>query len=211
RAQPVRGQASGRGLGPAPPARGVGAPGRPASLAAHRSPGAGCAQPCLAKGRTGDRSCPDPRLCSAGIGNWSGAGGPLIGDDPAGSGRWSGASCTTSFSRWRGDEGWGYRRIVGELRKLGHCCSNLTVRNVLRRRGLEPAPRRSPRTWREFVRQHADQMLATDFITVDTVWLSRLYVLFFVEVGSRRVHLAGSTYNPTAEWVVQQARNLAWK
>jgi putative transposase len=100
---------------------------------------------------------------------------------------------------------------VGELGKLGHRCSNLTVRKVLRRHGLEPAPRRSQRTWREFVRQHADQILATDFFAVDTVWLTRLYVLFFVEVGSRRVHLAGSTYNPTAEWVVQQARNLAWK
>ena len=111
----------------------------------------------------------------------------------------------------RENEGWGYRRIVGELRKLGYRCSNLTVRKVLHRHGLEPAPRRSQRTWREFVRQHADQILATDFITVDTVWLTRLYVLFFVEVGSRRVHLAGSTYNPTAEWVVQQARNLAWK
>jgi len=111
----------------------------------------------------------------------------------------------------RENEGWGYRRIVGELRKLGHRCSNLTVRKVLRRHGLEPAPRRSQRTWREFVRQHTDQILATDFFAVDTVWLTRLYVLFFVEVGSRRVHLAGSTYNPTAEWVVQQARNLAWK
>ena len=62
----------------------------------------------------------------------------------------------------RENEGWGYRRIVGELRKLGHRCSNLTVRKVLRRHGLEPAPRRSRRTWREFVRQHADQILATD-------------------------------------------------
>jgi len=109
------------------------------------------------------------------------------------------------------NEGWGYRRIVGELGKLGHRCSNLTVRKVLRRYGLKPAPRRSQRTWREFVRQHADQILATDFFTVDTVWLTQFYVLFFVEVGSRRVHLAGSTYNPTGEWVVQQARNLAWK
>jgi len=57
------------------------------------------------------------------------------------------------------NEGWGYRRIVGELRKLGHRCSNMTVRKVLRRHGLEPAPRRSQRSWREFVRQHADQML----------------------------------------------------
>jgi len=95
------------------------------------------------------------------------------------------------------NEGWGYRRIVGELRKLGHRCSNMTVRKVLRRHGLEPAPRRSQRSLREFVRQHADQMLATDFFTVDTVWLTRLYVLFFIEVGSRRVHLAGCTYNPS--------------
>ena len=109
------------------------------------------------------------------------------------------------------NEGWGFRRIVGELRKLGHRCSNQTVRRVLRRHGLEPAPRRSQRSWREFVRQHAGQMLACDFFIVDTVWLSRLYVLFFLEVGSRRVHLAGCTYNPSAEWVVQQARNLAWK
>ena len=79
----------------------------------------------------------------------------------------------------RENEGWGYRRIVGELIKLGHHCSNMTVRKVLRRHGLEPAPRRSQRSWREFVRQHADQILATDFFTVDTVWLTRLYVLFF--------------------------------
>ena len=111
----------------------------------------------------------------------------------------------------RENEGWGYRRIVGELRKLGHRCSHLTVRKVLRRHGLEPAPRRSQRSWREFVRQHADQILACDFFSVDTVWLTRLYVFFFIEVGSRRVHLAGCTYNPSEEWVVQQARNLAWK
>jgi hypothetical protein len=106
------------------------------------------------------------------------------------------------------NDGWGYRRIVGELRKLGHRCSNLIVRKVLRRHGLEPAPRRSQRSWREFVRHHADQILATDFFTVDTVWLTRLYVLFFVEVGSRRVHLAGSTYTPTAEW--GSSRRATW-
>ncbi len=82
---------------------------------------------------------------------------------------------------------------------------------MLRRHGLPPAPRRSQRSWRQFVREHADQILATDFFTVDTVWLTRLYVLFFIEVGTRRVHLAGCTYHPTGEWVVQQARNLAWK
>ena len=106
---------------------------------------------------------------------------------------------------------WGYRRIQGELRKLGYRCSHQTVRRVLRRHGLPPAPRRSQRTWREFVRQHADQILACDFFAVDTAWLTRLYVFFFIEVSSRRVHLAGCTYSPTGEWVAQQARNLAWK
>ena len=111
----------------------------------------------------------------------------------------------------RANDGTGFRRIQGELRKLGHRCSYQTVRRVLRRHGLEPAPRRSQRSWREFVRQHAEQMLACDFFTVDTVMLTRLYVLFFLEIGSRRVHLAGITANPTAEWVAQQARNLAWR
>jgi len=106
--------------------------------------------------------------------------------------------------------GWGYRRIQGELLKLGCRCSHGTVRNVLRRHGLQPAPRRSQRSWREFVRQHADQMLAVDFFTVETVWLQRLHVLFFLEIGSRRVHLAGCTASPTGAWVVQQARQLAW-
>ena len=105
---------------------------------------------------------------------------------------------------------WGYRRIQGELLKLGCHCSHGTVRNVLRRHGLLPAPRRSQRSWREFVRQHADQMLAVDFFTVETVWLQRLHVLFFMEVGSRCVHLAGCTASPTGAWVVQQARQLAW-
>ncbi len=74
-----------------------------------------------------------------------------------------------------------------------------------------PAPRRGLRSWQEFVRQHADQLLAVDFFTVETVWLSRLYVLFFIEVGSRKVHLAGCTATPTGGWVVQQARQLAWR
>jgi len=70
---------------------------------------------------------------------------------------------------------WGYRRIQGELLKLGCRCSHGTVRNVLRRHGLQPAPRRSQRSWADFVRQHADQMLAVDFFTVETVWLQRLH------------------------------------
>jgi putative transposase len=105
---------------------------------------------------------------------------------------------------------WGYRRIQGELLKLGCRCSHGTVRNVLRQHRLLPAPRRGQSSWREFVRQHAEQMLAVDFFTVETVWLQRLYVLFFLEIGSRCVHLAGCTASPTGAWVVQQARQLAW-
>jgi putative transposase len=106
---------------------------------------------------------------------------------------------------------WGYRRIQGELLKLGYRRSHLTIRKVLRRHGLPPAPRRGHRSWRQFARQHADHLLATDFFVVDSVWLTGLYVLFFIEIGSRRVHLAGCTYHPTGAWVVQQARNLAWR
>jgi hypothetical protein len=65
-------------------------------------------------------------------------------------------------------------------------------------------------TWREFIRTHRHSMLAVDFFTVETIWLQRLYVLFFIELGSRRVHLAGCTVSPTAGWVTQQARQLTW-
>ena len=74
-----------------------------------------------------------------------------------------------------------------------------------------PTPRRSYRSWREFVGQHADQLLAVDFFTMETVCLTRLYVLFFIEIGTRRVHFAGCTARPAGDWVVQQARNLAWR
>jgi hypothetical protein len=106
---------------------------------------------------------------------------------------------------------WGYRRIQGEILKLGWRCSHLTVGRLLRRHRLPPAPRRGHQSWCQFVRQHADHLLAVDFFVVNTVWLTQLYVLFFIEVGSRRVHLASCTYHPTGAWVVQHARNLAWK
>src|SRR5262249_5570746 len=86
------------------------------------------------------------------------------------------------------------------------------VANISPRRRIPPAPRRAGhRTWREFVRQHAAQILACDFFTVETVWLQRLHVLFFIELASRKVHLAGVTAHPSGQWVAQQARNLAWK
>ena len=105
---------------------------------------------------------------------------------------------------------WGYQRIVGELRGLGLSVSATTVRKILRQAGLGPAGERSGLSWRAFLRAQAASMLAVDFFTVETVSLQRLYVLFFIELGSRRVHLAGCTANPTGAWVAQQARQFAW-
>jgi putative transposase len=105
---------------------------------------------------------------------------------------------------------WGYLRIVGELKGLGITVSATTVRAWLRAAGLGPAGKRGKTTWRLFVRAHRQSLLAVDFFTVETIWLQRLYVLFFIELGSRRVHVAGCTPNPSAAWVVQQARQLSW-
>jgi putative transposase len=105
---------------------------------------------------------------------------------------------------------WGYQRIVGELGGLGVAVSATTVRELLRNAGLGPAGERAGLSWRGFLRAQAHGMLAVDFFTVETVWLQRLYVLFFIELGSRRVHLAGCTTNPSGAWVAQQARQLAW-
>ena len=81
---------------------------------------------------------------------------------------------------------------------------------ILRRHGIEPTPRRSGPTWAEFLRAQAATMLACDFFTVDTVLLRRLYVLFFIEIDTRRIYLCGVTSNPVGEWVIQQARNLSF-
>jgi putative transposase len=105
---------------------------------------------------------------------------------------------------------WGYPRIAGELLKLGVRISPSTVRRLLLAAGLTPAPRRSGPSWREFLRQQAASMLACDFFTVETITLRRYYVLFFIELASRRVHFAGCTTNPTGAWVTQQARNLGF-
>jgi putative transposase len=104
---------------------------------------------------------------------------------------------------------WGYRRIQGELLKLGTRVSANAIRSVLRRHGLGPAPRRDGPTWQEFLRHQAAGILAFDFFTVETVWLKTLYVLFAIELSSRKVHLCGVTAHPDTAWVAQQARNLA--
>src|SRR5712671_5238288 len=105
---------------------------------------------------------------------------------------------------------WGYQRIVGELKGLGVAVSATSVRTWLREGGLGPVGTRRGSTWREFIRAHRHSVLAVDFFTVETVWLQRLYVLFFIELGSRRVHFAGCTANPSGPWVTQQARQLTW-
>ena len=105
---------------------------------------------------------------------------------------------------------WGYQRIVGELNGLGITVSATTVKKILRQAGFGPAGLARGLSWRAFLRAQARRMIAVDFFTVETVSLQRLYALFFIEVGSRRVHLAGCTANPTGRWVTQQARQFAW-
>jgi putative transposase len=105
---------------------------------------------------------------------------------------------------------WGYQRIVGELNGLGLTVSATTVKKILREAGLGPAGSRGGLSWRGFLRAQAQSMLAVDFFTVETIGLQRLYVLFFIELGSRRVHFAGCTANPTGPWVTQQGRQFAW-
>ena len=103
---------------------------------------------------------------------------------------------------------WGYRRIQGELRKLGHDVAASTIRAILRAEGFGPAPRRAGPGWREFLKAQAKGIVACDFFTVETAWLRTLYVLFFIELGSRRVTFAKATANPDSAWVTQQARSV---
>ncbi len=106
----------------------------------------------------------------------------------------------------------GSLRIHGELVKLGYRIGRSTIRAVLQRHRVPPAPERNRRasTWRAFLRHYRHEFLATDFFTVDTLGLRTLYVLFFLHLGTRRVYLAGCTEYPTAAWVAQQARQMVW-
>jgi putative transposase len=108
----------------------------------------------------------------------------------------------------RENPAWGYRRIQGELVGLGIKLAASTVWTILREAGIEPAPKRLEQGWADFLRRQAASILECDFLTVDTLFLKRFYVLFFIELATRRVRLAGITTNPDGPWVTQQARNL---
>lgn len=99
---------------------------------------------------------------------------------------------------------------MGELRGSGAHVSATTVKTILRSEHLGPAGERQGPSWRELLRAQAKSVIAVDFFTIDTVWLQRLYVLFFIEIDTRRVRLAGCTAHPDADWVTQQARQVAW-
>jgi putative transposase len=103
---------------------------------------------------------------------------------------------------------WGYRRIHGELARLGITIAASTVWAILKNAGIDPAPGRNSESWTTFLRSQAAGILSCDFFTVDTVLLRRYYVLFFVELDRRRVHFAGITTNPTGDWTAQAARNF---
>jgi putative transposase len=104
---------------------------------------------------------------------------------------------------------WGYRRIHGELTKLRVPAAAPAACEILRAASIDPAPRRDGPTWRQFLHAQTAGILAADFLHVDTVALTRLYVLVFIEHGTRRMHLGGITAHPTGAWTVQQARNPA--
>ncbi|MEE6263947.1 helix-turn-helix domain-containing protein [Plantactinospora sonchi] len=108
----------------------------------------------------------------------------------------------------RDNPAWGCRRIQGELANLGYRLAASTVWAILTKASVGPAPRRAGPTWTEFLTAQAKGVLSCDFLHVDTIGLTRVYVLFLMETANRRVHLLGATTNPTGEWVAQQARNL---
>ncbi len=107
---------------------------------------------------------------------------------------------------------WGHGKIEGELKKLGIEIDEDTVANILERNGIPPAPQRgSSSSWRHLMSHYKDQILACDFFTVETLFLKTLYILFFIDLGTRQVYFAGCTDHPTKPWITQQARQMAWQ
>jgi putative transposase len=132
-------------------------------------------------------------------------------DRPEGAPTWPATTrrrgCRAGAADGKGEPALGCVRICGELRKLGIRVGATTIRMLLRRRGLGPAPRRCGPSWAQFLRAQAEGIVACDFFTVETIWLQTLYVLFFIQLSTRRVVAVGVTANPDSAWVTQQARN----
>jgi putative transposase len=104
--------------------------------------------------------------------------------------------------------GWGHRRVQGELVRLGHRIAASTVWQILHAAGIDPAPRRSGSTWKQFLTAQARGIIAVDFVHADTMLLRRVYALIVIEHDTRRAHLAGITAHPDGAWTTQAARNL---
>jgi hypothetical protein len=114
--------------------------------------------------------------------------------------------------RARQNNSWGFGKIAGELIKLGIILSESTVRNVFNRHGIVPAPVRAGAIgWRHLMNHSESQILACDVLTVENLFINTLYVFFFIEIGTRRVYLAGVTDHPDGPWVAQQARQNPWE
>jgi putative transposase len=134
--------------------------------------------------------------------------GPAVGEDKPGKASDRAHLKNLVIRIARENPRWGYMRIRGELLKLGRDLPATTIRDILRRAGIGPTPRRDGPGWTEFLRAQATTVVACDFFTAYTLWGRVVYVLFFIELSTRRVHLAGCTANPDSAWIVQQARNL---
>jgi transposase len=106
--------------------------------------------------------------------------------------------------------GWGHRRIHDELTRRGHKMAASTVWNILNQAGIDPAPRHTGASWRQFLAAQAEHIVAVDFLQVDTINLKRIYAMVMLEHGCRRAHLLGVTANPTGPWTTQAARNSSW-